>query len=107
MKRKAVTSNERQIAKALGIQPCHVHANELLDLADAKDRDGYRAALQAIEAKHGRDYRSMVGALVERQLHMQSRYHTHNPWRTVWKEQSRVGVVHERREEATGATSKG
>ena len=81
-----MTSHDLQLAKTLGIQPCHVHANELVDLADAKDREGYRARLDELEAKHGRDYRYLVNEHATRQVYMQTRYHRHNPWRSVWKE---------------------
>ncbi|WP_288365611.1 hypothetical protein [uncultured Marinobacter sp.] len=84
-----MTSHDLQLAKTLGIQPCHVHANQLVDQADAKDRVGYRAHLDKIEAKHGRHYRDLVNELATRQVHMQTRYHTHNPWRVAWKEHHR------------------
>ena len=81
-----MTSNELALAKKLGIQPCHVHANELVDLADAKDRDGYKNRLAELERKHGRDYKAMVSDHATRQIYMQSRYHRHNPWRAAWIE---------------------
>lgn len=80
----SVTCHE--LAKRLGIQPCHVHANELVDLADAKDREGYQRRLEEIERDHGRALRDLASAHARRQVYMQTRYHRHNPWRAAWKE---------------------
>ncbi len=80
-----------ELARKLGIQPCHVDANELVDLADAKDRDGYRDKLDQIERDRGKDYRYMVSEHAARQIRMQSRYHRHNGWRSVWQEHKREG----------------
>lgn len=83
-----MTSNEtvKATARRLGIQPCHVHANQLLDLAEKKDRDGYRAMLDELFAEHGADYQEMVNDFARRQLRMQERDFRHNGWRVVWKE---------------------
>lgn len=74
-----------ELARKLGIQPCHVHANELVDLAEAKDREGYREKLDALEKQYGHQYRDMVNEHATRQVQMQTRYHTINGWRDEWR----------------------
>lgn len=81
-----MTSHE--LAAKLGMQECHVHANELVDLADAKDRHGYKDRLEELEREFGLDYRMLVSSHAVRQVQMQTRYYTHNAWRHVWRENS-------------------
>jgi hypothetical protein len=88
---EAVTSNDsdKALARRLGIQPCHVHANRLLDLAEQKDREGYRALLDQIFVEHGANYQSQVNRLAKRQLRMEQHDHRINPWRSVWMENAK------------------
>ena len=86
-----MTSNEvRALAKRLGIQPCHVHANQLVDLAEKKDREGYRGKLDELFEQFGAQYQSTVNNHAKRQLRMQERDFRHNGWRSVWKEWQRA-----------------
>ena len=86
-----MTSNEvRTLAKRLGIQPCHVHANQLVDLAEAKDREGYRAKLDEPFVDHGAGYQGLVNNHAKRQIRMQEWDSRHNGWRSVWKEWQRA-----------------
>lgn len=76
-----------ELARKLGIQPCHVLANELVDLADAtKDRERYRERLDEIQEQHGARLRELASSHARRQIYMQTRYHRHNPWRAAWTE---------------------
>ena len=83
-----MTSNEsvKALAKRLGIQPCHVHANQLVDLAEAKDREGYRAKLNELLDEFGAGYQGLVNGHAKRQLRMQEWDSRHNGWRSVWRE---------------------
>lgn len=83
-----MTSNEsiKALARRLGIQPCHVHANQLVDLAEVKDREGYRAKLDELLDEFGAGYQGLVNSHAKRQLRMQEQHSRHNGWRSVWRE---------------------
>jgi hypothetical protein len=81
-----MTENDQALSKQLGIQPIHCLANRLVDLADAKNREGYRQMLDSLGQRHGTHYQTMVNEIATRQIRMQSRDYRHNGWRVVWKE---------------------
>lgn len=80
---------DQQLARRLGIQPCHVHANELVDLAEKKDREAYRRRLDELEQDYGIRYRDLVNDHAKRQIRMAQHDHRMNPWRSVWMENAK------------------
>jgi len=82
----------RKLACKLGIQPTHVHANQLLDLAEARDREGYRAKLDELDREYGDGYGDSVNAHAKRQLRMQNA-NRYNGWRSVWQEWKKSTAV--------------
>lgn len=77
---------DQDLARRLGIQVCHVRANELVDLAEQKDRDGYRRRLDELEKEHGIAHRDLVADHAARQIKMEKHDYRFNPWRSAWIE---------------------
>ena len=87
-----MTCNADAIAGRLGIQRCHVRANELLDLADSGDRDGYRIYLDRLADDYGWKYRDLVNSHAKRQYKVQRADYRYFSWRVSWKQAQKKGA---------------
>ena len=67
----------------------HVEANQLLDVADRRDKDAYEAAIADVKARFPTVTADTIIKLATLQRQMQKRYCRFFAWRVDWTQKTR------------------